>query len=143
MLPRFQHILVPLDFSTKNRIALDVAFELAELNRARVTLLHVIERIEAGAEDDEARAFYQRLTERADTELESLSQPFVEAGLDAEYRVRYGKRAQQIVSFIDERSVDLVVVSSHPLDRTQPISSLATISYQVSVLAPCPVLLVK
>ena len=29
MLPRFQHIIVPLDFTSKNQAALDIAFELS------------------------------------------------------------------------------------------------------------------
>ncbi len=143
MLPRFGHILVPLDFTTKNRAALDIAFEMAELNKARVSLLHVIERIEADAEDDETRAFYRRLEKRADAELESLSQQFQEAGLETEYRVRYGKRAQEIFRFMDEKAVDLVVLSSHPLEAGEPVRSMVSISYQVSLLARCPVLLVK
>ena len=43
MLPRFRHILVPLDFDPKNQGALDIAIEVAQVNSARVTLLHVIE----------------------------------------------------------------------------------------------------
>ena len=38
MIPRFQHILVPLDFTEKNLAALNIAFDLAVANHARVTL---------------------------------------------------------------------------------------------------------
>ena len=143
MLPRFQHVLVPLDFSSKTRAALDVAFEMAEVNSATVTLLHVIERIGEAAEDEETDAFYEHLRRQADAELERRTQRFLEAGLDAEYKLRFGKRAVEIVRFVEERKVDLVVLSSHPVDADQPIKSLAGISYQVSIFAPCPVLLVK
>ncbi len=143
MLPRFRHLLVPLDFSPKNMAALDIAFEIAEVNAARVTLLHVIERIDEAAEDQDTAAFYERLRRRADAELESRCQRFVEAGLSAEYKVRFGKRAEAIVQFVIERDVDLVVLSSHPIDQKEPARSVATISYQVSLFAPCPVLLVK
>jgi universal stress protein A len=143
MLPRFGHLLVPLDFTAKNQAALDIAFEIAEVNAARVTLLHVIERIDEAAEDEETSAFYERLRQRADAELESRSQRFLEAGLATEYKLRWGKRAEEIVRFVGERDVDLIVVSSHVIDATQPAKSLATLSYQVSILAPCPVLLVK
>ncbi|MGD9854905.1 MAG: universal stress protein [Planctomycetaceae bacterium] len=143
MLPRFHHILVPLDFSAKNMAALDIAFEMAEVNAARVTLLHVIERIETTAEDEESNAFYERLSRRADTELESRSQRFLNAGLSAEYKIRFGKRSEQIVQFVHERDIDLVILSSHLIDRNQPVKSMSTVSYQVSLFAPCPVLLVK
>lgn len=143
MLPRFQHVLVPVDFTTKNQAALDIAFEIAEVNAARVTLLHVIERIDEAAEDGETEAFYERLREKADAELERRCQRFVEAGLPTEYKLRLGKRAEEIIRFVAERDVDLIVLSSHRIDTAEPVKSLATISYQVSILAPCPVLLVK
>lgn len=42
---RFQHILVPLDFTPKNQEALDVARELAVADEARITLLHIVQSI--------------------------------------------------------------------------------------------------
>ena len=143
MIPRFRHILVPLSFSPKNEPALEIAFEIAEVNAARVTLLHVIERIDAAAEDDETAAFYQRLQQRADSELESRSQRFAEAGVDVEYKLRWGKPVAEIVRYVDERDVDLIIMSSHTIDASEPVKSLASVSYQSSILAPCPVLLVK
>jgi nucleotide-binding universal stress UspA family protein len=143
MLPRFKHILVPLDFTPKNQAALDIAFEIAEVNAARVTLLHVIERFEETAEDDETEEFYRRLEQRADAELELRSQRFAEAGLPTEYKLRTGKRAAEIIQFAQQRDVDLIVLSSHRIDPAEPVRSLATLSYQVSILSGCPVMLVK
>jgi len=142
MLPRFQHILVPVDFTEKNLTALDLAFDLAVANRARVTLLHVIETIE-GDQDAEVEQFYAKLQVRADSELERLSQRFVAAGLAVDRKTRYGKRLIEIVNDIVDRKADLVVMSSHKPDLAKPLQTWATLSYQVSVLCPCPVLLVK
>jgi nucleotide-binding universal stress UspA family protein len=142
MLPRFQHILVPVDFAEKNLSALDLTFELAVLNRARVTLLHVIESIDVEP-DAELTRFYEKLQARADSELERLSKRFVAAGLAVDRKTRYGKRLNEIVHDIIERKADLVVMSSHKPDLTKPLQTWATLSYQVSVLCPCPVLLVK
>ena len=41
----FQHILVPLDFAAKNEAAMEVAIDLAEQQKSRVSLLHVIDRL--------------------------------------------------------------------------------------------------
>lgn len=142
MIPRFQHILLPLDFTEKNQAALDVAFELAVANRAAVTLLHVIESIDL-SDDEEIQEFYRQLEERAEGELELRSQRFTEAGLNVEWKIRYGKRAKEIVAFEREHDIDLIVMSSHPLDVEQPARSFATLSYQVAVLCRCPILLVK
>ncbi len=142
MLPRFQHILVPLDFTAKNQAALDIAFELASQNRASVTLLHVIETIE-NLSDEELQSFYARITSRAETELEARAQRFAAAGIRVDRKILYGKRLAEIVRDVRERTVDLIVMSSHKVDPAAAASSLGTLSYQVSILCDCPVLLVK
>ena len=142
MIPRFQHLLIPLDFTEKNLPALDIAFDLAAANHARVTLLHVIEQI-GGDADAELIQFYGRLRDRAESELERLSQRFGAAGVAVDSKIRIGHRLNEIVTDSVERKVDLIVMSSHKLDLTKPHPTWATLSYQVSVLCPCPVLLVK
>ena len=142
MLPRFQHILVPVDFTEKNLAALDVAFELAVANRARVTLLHVIETVDVES-DAELEQFYARLQTRADSELERMAQRFIAAKVAVDRKIRFGKRLSEIVRDSAERKADLIVMSSHKPDLQKPAQTWATLSYQVSVLCPCPVLLVK
>lgn len=142
MLPRFQHILVPLDFTAKNQAALDIAFEIASQNRAVVTLLHVIETIEHLPEED-LKSFYARIKSRAETELEQRAQRFAAAGLRVDQKTLFGKRLVEIVRDTRDRKVDLVVMSSHKVDPSAAAQSLGTLSYQVSILCDCPVLLVK
>jgi len=142
MLPRFQHILVPVDFTEKNLAALDVAFELAVANHARVTLLHVIETMDVDT-DAELEQFYVTLQTRADSELEGMAQRFVAANIAVDRKIRFGKRLNEIVHDSVERLVDLIVMCSHKPDLQNPTQTWATLSYQVSVLCPCPVLLVK
>lgn len=142
MLPRFQHILVPLDFTEKNRAALDIAFELAVANTSRVTLLHVIEPIDL-PNDPDVDEFVEQLKLRADKELERHAQRFEEAGVNVDWKLRFGKRAQEVAAYETEHDIDLIVLSSHPIDADQPARSLATLSYQIAVLAQCPVLMVK
>lgn len=142
MLPRFQHILIPLDFTEKNRAALDIAFEMAVANQAHVTLLHVIELIDLPGDDD-VREFTERLRKRADRELELKAQRFADAKLAVDWKIRFGNRVQEISSYESDTDFDLIVLSSHRIDAEHPARSLATLSYQVAVLSTCPVLLVK
>jgi len=142
MLPRFRHIVVPVDFTAKNQAALDIAFELASQNSARVTLLHVIETIE-NVPREELKGFYEQLASRASTQLESRSQRFADAGIAVDWKIRYGKRPVEIVQDAHDRKADLIVMSSHRVDPTAAVQSLGTLSYQVSILCDCPVLLVK
>jgi len=142
MIPRFQHILIPLDFTEKNLAALNIAFDLAVAEHARVTLLHVVEQV-GGEVDAELSEFYRRLKIRSESELESRSQRFDLAGIDVDCKTRIGQRLHEIVTDSIERSADLIVMSSHKPDLTRPLQTWATLSYQVSVLCQCPVLLVK
>lgn len=142
MIPRFQHLLIPLDFTEKNRAALDIAFEIAVQNRARTTLLHVIETID-GAADAELQSFYAKLQQRSQTELESAAQRFSQAGLTVDTKIRFGRRLHEIVQDAVDRQIDLIVMSSHVVDPQRPVQSLGTLSYQISMLCPCPILLVK
>lgn len=145
MLPRFQHILVPVDLAAKNRAALDIAFELAVENKAKVSLLHVIEKIERSGEQpySEVGAFYQKLQGRFMTELEAMSQRFSAAGVEVEAKVLLGDPLQDTIAFCKSHNIDLIVMSSHPIDLDDTVRSWGTLSYKVSVVCTCPILLVK
>jgi nucleotide-binding universal stress UspA family protein len=140
--PAFKHILCPVDFTDKNTAALDVVFEMAANRQAQVTLLHVIERIEH-AEDAETKQFFATLEAKARTNMAVLAQRFVDAGLEIATQIIYGRRGPEIVRHTLEANVDLVVLSSHKVAMDQMAGGWATLSYQVSILCPCPVLLVK
>ena len=145
MIPRFQKILMPVDFAKKNWSALDVAFEIAVSNKAAVTLLHVIEAIDDGDLDDDpdVKEFYRRMEDRSARELETMGQRFVEAGVEMHEKIRFGKRAFEIVRYAEEHSADLIVMSSHPLDAQRKSANIVTLSYQVSLICDCPILLMK
>jgi nucleotide-binding universal stress UspA family protein len=145
MLPRFQHILVPVDLTPKNRAALDIAFELAAENKARVSLLHVTQTIDPSGQvpDDDTRQFYDRIQQRVLTELESLSQRFSAANLSVEIKIHLGQPLRDIVVFSESHNVDLIIMSSHPVDKDDFVRSWGTLSYKVSVACQCPILLVK
>jgi nucleotide-binding universal stress UspA family protein len=145
MLPRFHHILVPIDLTPRNRPALDIAFELAADNRARVSLLHVTQMIESHGEipDNEMSAFYDRIRQRLLVEMEALTQRFDAAGIQVEAKVHVGHPLQDILEFADSHLVDLIIMSSHPVDQQNLLSSWGTLSYKISVACQCPILLVK
>jgi nucleotide-binding universal stress UspA family protein len=57
--------------------------------------------------------------------------------------ILFGKRAPGIVDFAHQNKIDLIVLSSHKIDRRDPLSGWGTISYKVAFLAHCPVMMVK
>lgn len=138
-----KHVLVPLDLSTKNTRALTMARALAEPAGARVTLLHVIERVE-GIPLGEMRDFYDRLKKRARERLAAAARAFTAAGIKVAQTIFVGVPARDIVKLAEATKADLIVISSHRVESpARPGQGLGTTSYKVAILCSCPVLLVK
>ncbi len=138
----FSQLLVPLDFTDKNEAAITIAIDTARRDGAEVTLLHVIETIDH-MEFDEMADFYRKLEARAAAKLAVLVERFAGAGVRVRFEIVFGKRAEAILEQTASGKVDLIVLSSHRVDREHPALGLGTISYQVAIVARCPVLLVK
>ena len=114
---------------------------MAQQKAARVTLLHVVETIEY--EDDEIKSFYDTLEKKAWSKMEALAQRLADADIPTEQQVLFGRRGNSIVQYAVDHDIDLIILTSHKVDLDQPPRGWATLSYQVSILCPCPVLLVK
>jgi nucleotide-binding universal stress UspA family protein len=141
----FRKILVPVDFTEKNEAALASAIEIAgrsDGEESEVTLLHVIETIEH-VEFDEMKDFYRGLETRAAAKLFAMEERFQSAGVRVRHDILYGKRAETIVRFAEDHEMDLMILSSHKVDREHPALGWGTISYRIAIVVRCPVLLVK
>jgi nucleotide-binding universal stress UspA family protein len=138
----FRHILVPLDLTDRNRRLLAVALALAQQASARVTLLHVVQRIEK-VPQGELRAFYQRLTQASQRELERVAAPFERRGVAVHRMVRVGRPPTEIVRAASGRGADLIVMGSHRVTPGRPGAGWGTTSYKVGLFCECSVLLVK
>ena len=136
----FQHILVPVDLTGRNRRALDTAALLAGPD-GELTLLHVIETLDLPF--DELEDFYQRLHDKAARELDGMVEPLSRSGVSVVQRISYGHRLREIVGYADEHAIDLIVMSSRHLDREEPAAGFTSLSHQVAILSRTPVLLMK
>jgi nucleotide-binding universal stress UspA family protein len=136
----FRKILVPVDFTKKNLRAVRVASRMASPRGGTLTLLHVIERVDAG--DPRSLApFYRKLEASARQKVGAL---LAAAGaVPSKAEVLYGNRVNEILRFAAENKIDLIVMNSHRLPSRHPGESWGTISYKVGILSRCPVLLVK
>jgi nucleotide-binding universal stress UspA family protein len=139
---RFRHILVPTDLTERIEKALQLASRLASPDRARITLLHVIETID-GVQFDELKPFYERMERKARTTMTALTRRTPKGAVRAEGAVVYGRRAEEIVTYATANGVDLIVLASHRVHLSMVNRDWGTISYKVGILAQCPVLLVK
>ena len=136
----FKHILVPLDFSDKNDAALETVHEMVASSSSIVSLLHVVETI--GSPDDvEIRKFTAQLQEHSESELLKRAQRFSDLDITVTCENRSGNRVQETLAFAADNEVDLIVLNSHQMVDNK--TSSASISYQIAILANCPVLLLK
>ena len=139
----FKHILVPIDLSHKNARTLATALELATQNHARVTLLHVVQRV-ANIPVSEMRPFYRRLVEASRRRLAGAARPFAAKGLRVHGEVLVGEPAAEVVRRAMTARADLVVMGSHKVDPARRDSrGWGTTSYKVGILCQCPIMLVK
>ena len=136
----FDHIIVPVDLSDRNTIAVRTAVDLAR-DGGFVTLLHVVETLDLPYE--EVAEFYDRLEARAGARLEEIAAPLAEAGVEFEQLVLFGDPAAEIIEFAASSSGSLIVLRSHRIEPDQPTGGWATLSYKLAILSETPVLLVK
>jgi nucleotide-binding universal stress UspA family protein len=138
----FSRILVPLDLSDRNEMAVEAATELARASGGSVLLLHLIEEIEDGPAE-ELEVFYASLRQRAESTLGEWRARLERKEISVEERIRMGRRGPEVVRCAEEERCDLVVLRSHVLDRGEPLRGIGTVSHQVALAASCPVLLVR
>ena len=138
----FRQILVPTDFSKKHINPLEIATNLATRYKGVIHLFHVVEII-ADTTFTEYEDFYSKLETRAQKQMSDLIASYQQKAVQIIPRIAYGNRVQEILGFIKENEIDLVIMNSHKVERDNPIQSWGTISYRVALLSDCPIMLVK
>ncbi|MGI9456800.1 MAG: universal stress protein [Aeoliella sp.] len=138
----FEHLMVPLDFTPKNDAAVKVVKDLALRDQAKVTLVHVVEAID-NTQSGEFAEFYEMLKEKACGRMESYAEALRVAGIEVAERLVVGRPVEAILEEIKQLDVDLLVLSSHQVELSKGARNWGTLSYQLSILSPCPALLVK
>jgi nucleotide-binding universal stress UspA family protein len=143
----FRHILVPTDCTEQSKPSLDIAVQMHEKSQLpnagqRITLLHVIETI-SGTPNEEFDKFYEKLQKRAQRKMEELLKEHKDKDLELDTKILLGNRVQEIINFVLDNEVSLVIMASHQIDQQNPAQGWGTISHKISILASCPVMLVK
>lgn len=133
-------ILVPTDFSTNTKAALELATTLARDSGATLIIAHVEEPPTAYGGGE----FYYGLEEPDRTELTKMLHEVVpsDPNVPCQYRMITGDPAHAIVKMAEEEDVDMIVMASH--GRTGLTRLLMGSVAEVVVRhAQCPVLTVK
>lgn len=145
MTPDIKRILVPLDFSTSSRRALDYAVGVAQKFDASLHLVHVCEvpSMMTASMDAYAIAYTdwnQRLGEEAERELAKIAA--LRQGLRVTTEVLFGSPAPAIVEAADTNDADLIVMGTHGHGAVMHLM-MGNVAERVVRTASCPVLTVR
>ena len=142
---RYRNILCATDFSDHCRAAAERAAELARLYGAELTLLHVVEHFPVDrsntdiAPEDIDPARYHR--EKALASLADLARGVKCDKVRQEVRFCMQSARNEILRFVEEHNMDLVVIASH--GRHGVTSILGSTTYGVTHKSPCDVLAIR
>lgn len=143
--PSIQRILVPTDFSESVQTVFGYAVALAETYDASVDLLHVmdatpyvaltpVDRLSLGT-----TPFPER---RARHQIDTFLKAFPPMDVSVTPYVEYGDPADQIVQFVNEHRVDVLVTAAHE-NLASPQSSLGPVADRVLRRVAGPLFLVR
>lgn len=141
----YKQILCATDFSPHCRVAAERAVALARLLGAKMTLLHVVDHFPQDrsnkiiAPENEDPAAYRKEAART-----SLAELVAELGCtDAAQEICFTTRAAkyEIIDFVEEQQVDLVVVASRAHHGIAGL--LGSTANGLVHAAPCDVLVVR
>ena len=139
-------ILVPIDFSIHSKTALKYALKIAPTYNAKLQMLHVVE-------ESIHPAFYASGINsifEINSQLKSRSKEVIREMLDsvggkeveADIFVVEGRASSEIIKFAEEKSSDLIIISTHGLTGIEHLL-LGSVTEKVVRMAKCPVLTVK
>lgn len=139
----YKLVLVAVDFSQESRRVLDKAMEVARLNNAGLSLIHVVEYTGSVYAGDiplpEDLELDQRLAKQAKEQLMELA---AEHQLtDTHQIVEIGIPKKEIVRAAQQQGADLIVIGSHGRHGLQLL--LGSTANGVLHLATCDVLAVR
>lgn len=142
----FKKILVPIDFSDYSKRALRYAIDFAKQFNSELILVSVIEPMIYPADFSMGQvaipATDQNLTERVETELETLEKDVIGSGLKSKRIIKTGKPFYEIIETAREEDVDLIIIATHGHTGVEHLLFGST-AEKVVRKAPCPVLTLR
>jgi universal stress protein A len=135
---KLKRILVPVDFSSCSKKALEYAIPFAEQFCAELTLLHVLQSYTPMLE---IAIVHLETVEDANQELEKLRQIIPET-VRSNSALRRGEPHQEIVGVAKELDIDLIILSTHGRSGLTQLVIGGT-AERVVRHAGCPVLVVR
>ncbi len=139
-------ILVPQDFSDYSLHALRYAVTFAELFKAELVVLHIVEPIVYPADFSFGQvsipAMEEEIRKHSEEQLNELVEKEIPETVRATPIIRVGKPFIEIVEVAKSQNADLIVISSHGRTGMDHVLFGSTAD-KVVRKAPCPVLTIR
>ncbi len=139
-------ILVPTDFSELSKAALPYAVDLAKKYGAKVIIFHSFDEdlltpivYEAGWD---AEKYFAKLQTDFDAAVEQFLEGVDIDGVEVESHLTSGKPFVEILRFVKEQGIDLIVMSTHGRSGIEH-ALLGSVTEKVVRKSSCPVLVVR
>ncbi len=139
-------ILVPQDFSDYSLHALKYAITFADLFKAELLVLHIVEPIVYPADFSFGQvsipAMEEEIRKHSEEQLNELVSKDIPENIKATPIIRVGKPFIEIVEVAKAENADLIVISSHGRTGMDHVLFGSTAD-KVVRKAPCPVLTIR
>jgi nucleotide-binding universal stress UspA family protein len=138
----YEDILLPTDGSESMDAVVEHAADIASRRDATVHVLYVIDdrsflTLQEGMKTD----VVEELRVEGETATTDVAGALEAAGVTVRTDIRKGNPADEILAYLEERGVDLVVMGTHGADYQR--NMLGSVSQKVVTMADVPVLTVK
>lgn len=137
------NILLPIDGSVQSQDA--VEYTVAQFDPGEITLLHVIDPIEAGySATASVPGYSEEWYEHQTEEAEALFEDVIESldGEDVTTEIVVGRPSRTIVEYAEENDIDHIVMGSHGRSGVTRIL-LGSVAEAVVRRSPVPVTIVR
>ena len=139
MVRSFENILVPYDNSPNSKIALNKAFEMAELSNGRITLIHVISYQKAIAKIVEP--YRETLIDHVKKFFNQIERDASRRDILLKKEILYGNPAEEILNFMKNKKFDILIMGRRGTTKiTGP--SLGSVSNMIVQNSKIPILIV-
>jgi nucleotide-binding universal stress UspA family protein len=143
---RAKNILLAVDGSEGSARAAKVAFEIAEMTKSRLFIIHVIPtpivKQVAMMSDANVEEMLVKFAAKGEMLLEGVKAAAVDYGLDIELILDRGSPSDRIIAQSKEKNADIVVLGSKGATSSGR-AGIGSVSERVLLGIECPVLVMK
>ena len=140
----YDTVLIPTDGSEGTDTVLTHGLEFAKRYDATVHGLYVVDRRQyLGAEDDVQADIAEDLRTEGEHAVAVLAERAAETGVDAETAVIEGFPDKDVVQYVRDHDVDVIVMGTHGRTGRDKLARLGSVTERVVKNAPVPVFVIN